>query len=167
MGDRTLTRVLRAMKTGEYVGRSDVYRWLRKRHARIAEARKKHNPSWVGVAQEIAAAGIVGRDGKPPTNATVSKIWKRVCHDIASEAVQRSTGVPLPKGNRTHAPATWRPEQVPAQPARQPAQPTPSGPASPDRTAGTMPGVRGPVSDDVVEARLAALRRTLDERSGR
>lgn len=167
MGDRTLARVLRAMKAGEYVGRSDMYRWLRNRHAAIAAVRQKHDPSWVGVAEELAAAGILGRKGKPPTRKTITKIWNRVCRDVASEAVQRLACVPLAKGTGTHAPVTWRPQQVPAQPARQPAQPTQPGPATSDRIGDTMPGVRGPVSDEVVQARKAALRRTLDERSGR
>lgn len=157
MADPTLKLVLKAMKADEHLGCSDAYRWLHKRHAKIAAARKKHNSPWRSVIGEITAAGIVGGDGKPLTPKSISKIWQRVCRNIQAKAAAKpipSAGSAL-KSLRSTAPPNWQPTPV-----------TPS------------PSVRTPLAADALdnadaeaeaeaEAQLARLRRHVDERSGR
>ena len=158
MGDKTLKRVLRVMQEEEYVGRSDVYRWLRNRHGQIAAARDKHDPSWAPVAREIAAAGVLGRDGKLPTRKTIAKIWHRVCRDVAAEISDRTTTLLASGANRSRAPATWRPTAIPPPVLAMSSQSQPNSVAStPKQTE----------AEARADAQLARLRRHVDERSGR
>lgn len=156
MADRTLERVLKAMEAEEHLGCSDAYRWLHKRHAKIAAARERHNPPWRSVIGEMTAAGLVGGDGKPLTRKTISKIWRRVCRDIEAKAAA-ATSVPSPmnalKPTRSTAPPNWRPTPIPSPPA-----------VAQTPTAGTSNNAE---AEAEAEAQLARLRRHIDERSGR
>jgi hypothetical protein len=173
MTDELLRRIVAKGKARRAGKQSDAYRWLYTHHASMAVALATDPPEWRAIAEELTVGGIRGGRSRPLTDRAVKRIWQRVCRDIAAERVRHATGVRPTAGNRSRASATWRPEQVLVQQGRDAAAVPNSGQTwSPrslpsDLNPGTMPGVVGPVSDEVVEARLAAFRRELDERSGR
>jgi len=126
--------------------------------------------------------GLTNQLGEVASERTARETWyqarRHVASDRANSASLAATGIvrrhpTASVPSRSRASASWRPEQVQAQsipnkaavPNLGQTRPLQSGPHDP--SLGTMPGVVGPVSDDVVEARLAAFRRELDERSGR
>ena len=167
-------RVMKRMAAGSYGGHTDMYRWLRRRHSTIEEAFDKHDPSWLTIADTMAAEGVKGRGGCRPTADTVRKAWSRVCRDIRDEAHFQATGVSKKRqiGVRQVAQSAIAP--VPTNAAK-PAAPVGPGQAVQSAFANpgtlemgdTKPGVAGPVGREVAKARLAEVRRALNARSGR
>lgn len=103
---------LGGLNAAAYRGRSDLYRWLRKRHAKLVEmgVGQKDGPTWKAVAAAAAKAGQVNRRGEPPSEDNVRQVWSRVCRDEAAA-----------KASRTKAEAALFPtlRPVPMQRARQ------------------------------------------------
>ena len=77
---------LGGLKAAAYRGRSDLYRWLRKRHAKLVEmgVGQKDGPTWKAVAAAAAKAGQANRKGEPPSEDNVRQVWSRVCRDEAA-----------------------------------------------------------------------------------
>ncbi len=171
MEDKLLRRIVAKGKERRAGKQSDAYRWLYPRHASLAIALATSPPEWRVIAEEMTADGIKGGKSKPLTDRAVKRIWHRVCRDVAAEAVHRSTGVRPSASNRSKAPATWRPEQLPHQP-RMPADPGPA-PAqlSPVLEGGNPIPTQNPAGDraglSIGKSRLADIRQALNERSGR
>ena len=171
MADKLLRRIIAKGKERRAGNQSDAYRWLYARYTPMAAALATDPPKWRVIAEEMTAGGIKGGRSKSLTAKAVREIWHRICRDNAADAAYRSTGVRLPAGNRSKAPATWRPKQLPHQPqvAREPAsllaQPSPSlergHPIPTQPSAGARAGV------SIVQSRLADIRQALNERSGR
>ncbi len=153
--------------------RSPLFYWLVENHDALVGQAKGRRLRWVDLCPTFAALGLTNQRGGPATAETARMTWYRARKEVARQrahaAAKAATGLAPRSLMPSARPATWQPTPLATRPAAGLAlgQPTPSPSASLDRTAGTMPGVGGPVSDDVVQARLAALRRTLDERSGR
>ena len=161
-GPTTPSRLMRAAAARPYAGRSDVYRWLRQRHGPISEAIRLHRPSWAVLIELMLADGVSGRSGAKPNAKSVPKVWARVCRDLATEARFEATGVT--QGKRRVPPSFARPlgssEMVErAAPQGEPSSVRPA-------TGDTMPGVAGPVSRSVSEARRDAVMQSLKSRSG-
>ncbi len=171
MADKLLRRIVAKGKERRAGKQSDAYRWLYARHAPMAAALAANPPEWRVIAEEMTAGGIKGGRSKPLTDRAVKRIWQRVCRDIAAEKLHRATGVRPTAGNRSRAPATWRPEQLLTQaqalrePGPTPAQPSPlskeSNPTPTQTSAGDGAGL------SIGQLRLADIRRALNERSGR
>ena len=83
MTDQALTRVLEHLRKRPYRHRTALYRWLRARHKALAAEFKRSSPAWNVVAEAIAAEGITGGTGKPPTGRAVRRIWQTVCRDLS------------------------------------------------------------------------------------
>lgn len=155
------------MAAKSYAGRTDLYRWLRRRHATIQEALDKHQPSWLTIAEAMIAEGVQGRAGCNPTSETVRKAWARVCRDIREEAQFRATGISKRRksvarsgepGSRSVGSAL-----VPLVSANAPAPVARPQPVEPENIdiGDTKPGVAGPVSRLVTRARIAEIRLAL------
>jgi hypothetical protein len=112
--DDLLDRVISAAQGGG--GRSQLYRWMQKHHARLAEAFDR--PDWDAVAQELAKAGMTDAHGKSPSATTVRQTWWKVKRD-------KDATIPKPsrRGKAAPTPATAAVEPPP------PAAPEPTGPS--------------------------------------
>lgn len=142
----------------------------RPRHAPMAVALATDPPEWRAIAEELTAGGIRGGRSKPLTDRAMKRIWQRVCRDIAAKAVHRLTGVRPSANNRSRTSATWRPEHLPNQPqvSRNPGS-LPARPEAPkeDNPIPTQASAGDGAEMSIGQARLAALRQALNERSGR
>jgi hypothetical protein len=148
-GQKVTAGELRALDDAAYRGRSDVYRYLRKNYARLVAKRlgKPDGPSWDAVAAFLSGRGFENVRGEPLNGDAVRRVYRRVERDIGCE----KKALPKP-----HAPV--------APPSRQRAdwQPTPLPRQSILPERGSQP-----VTKAQADARIAELRRTFAERSGR
>ena len=152
MTDKLLRRIVAKGKARRAGKQSDAYRWLYAHHAPMAAALATDPPEWRAIAEVLTAGGIKGGRSRPLTDRAVKRMWQRVCRDIAAEGVHRLTGVRPSAGNRSRASAAWRPPPA----SLKEVNPTPT-----QAPAGDGAGM------SVGQARLAALRQALNERSGR
>jgi hypothetical protein len=161
MSNDILSRLKARALAKPYQRHSDLYRWLRSRHRLLSGIFMAHQPSWETVAEEIAAAGLLGTRGNPPTAGSVRRVWQRVCRDIEAEAADtrsRKTCASAPPVPPSRVPAAWRP--VPAVPKAPPLSPeSQTVPSQTNQVAGAR--------SRTAEEKLADLQRTLEERSGR
>lgn len=133
-------------------GHGAVYRWLRDHRAEVAQALVREKLAWHSVAAEIAAAGVLGARGEPPTGNAVRRVWKRLCRDLVAEEARVAGGV---SGQRTAA--TRAPSAAPGSPNPIPA----TAPAPTLRPSSAESPPAAPFSS------LTRARRILYERSGR
>lgn len=157
MTDKLLRRIVAKGKARRAGKQSDAYRWLYAHHASMAAALATDPPEWRAIAEVLTAGGVRGGRSRPLTDRAVKRMWQRVCRDIAAEGVHRLTGVRPSASNRSRASVTWRPEQIPDQPQ----EPRGSGPLPAQSPSSPKEGM------SIGQARLAALRQALNERSGR
>ena len=77
------------------------------------------------LAGEVVRNGLRGRDGVTPTAKAVTKVWQRVCRDVAkAEALKAKKKRPIGGKFPSRIPPNWRPEVVAPPPIR-PALPAP------------------------------------------
>ena len=166
MSDKTLRQIIARGKKRPAGGQSPAYVWLRKNHAALSEALRTNPPTWADTAEVMSRAGILGGKSKPLTGRAVKRIWQRLCQNLANAEHTARFGLSprslMPSASpRPYTPIeTTRPVLSEASQVR--SQPSPSGPAEPPfRNEG------GPISEEAAKAKIARLRRTLEERSGR
>lgn len=162
-------RLVRAIEEKGDNRHSDVYRWLRRHHARLSPLLSRHRPSWKVLAEEIALAGVTGLRGQKATAPSVRRIWYRLCRDLeAAERQRRAGGVPKTTPS-PRAPAGWRPPVAPAVGEQPRSAPVPT--RADEERAPLAPAVGSTGSTDrsrmTPEERMADLRRVIDSRSGR
>ena len=144
---------LGGLKAAAYRGRSDLYRWLRKRHAKLVEmgVGQKDGPTWKAVAAAAAKAGQVNRRGEPPSEDNVRRVWSRVCRDEAAA-----------KANQAKAQAAMFPTLRPVPQAN-------SNPAQRPLVAPVVPRSRQPpaeeTDEELAQRTIAELRAGFRERS--
>ena len=121
MSDEALTKVLAGLRAQPYRGRSELYRWLRANHRRLARRLAKDQTSWAVIAQELAAAGLKNTKGDPPSSDSVRRVWATVCRDVAEEMASKARQARKKPPSRISP--DWRPQVVP-QPSAAPVTPT-------------------------------------------
>jgi len=112
MSDVESARLFRKKRVRPYRGRGDVYSWLRTHHERVAELVPTW--SWSDLVVEMLRDGLQGRGGVAPTAKAVTKVWQRVCRDVASEAASE---LPKPSKPPSRMSPDWRPQEVVQLPA--------------------------------------------------
>ena len=162
--------------------RSSLFYWMVEHHDDLVARAKGRKLRWVELCVTFGTLGLTNQQGEIATERTARETWYRARKAVVRErpyaASMAATGLAprdlvSPGPNRSRAPASWRPEQLPTQSGRHTVgASSPAQPARPQQetlatTLDTMPGVGGSVSEEVAMARLAAIRRELDERSGR
>lgn len=123
-------RMIQAIEERGETRHSDLYRWLKHHHATLSASFARHKPSWLLVADEIAAAGIMGANGQRPSPNSVRQIWERLCRDLTAEQQRQRTGlgrVPPPKAPRDWTPPVVAKADAPA-PRPSPVAPNASNP---------------------------------------
>jgi len=141
---------------------SDLYRWLKLHYPTFSVSFARHRPSWILIADEIAAAGIVGIHGQRPSPNSVRQIWERVCRDIAESERARLTGT-MGRKTTTRATPGWQPPVAGRASTTSSQSTKPASPFAP--TAGSS---QDDNSDPYSPERLTAgLREVIAKRSGR
>lgn len=99
-----IERIEQDAKNHEETRRSETFRWLRRRHARISKALARCQLSWASVAANIVADGVRGPTGREPSAKSVQQIWVRVCKQVEKEKRARqlanSTAKPVNRSPR-------------------------------------------------------------------
>lgn len=134
MSDTALDRLRDRAQQRPFAGRSEAYRWLRRRHAALAALFEEFRPAWAEVTAEMVASGITGGRGKPLTPDAVRRIWKTVCRDVAEAARQRAISPKVPAG--------WAP--VPVAIVPDPAKRAPALPPAAAPLPAPMPAAHRP-----------------------
>jgi hypothetical protein len=134
MEDEITPRLVSGLRTRAHDGKSKLYRYLRREHRVLSKAIAQHDPSWASIAAEVAAANVMGRDGKPASPDAVRNIWARVCRDVEVEKAERKAARAKKGVQPSRLPATWKPTPVPSPRAADPARYAPPLP-TPARSA--------------------------------
>lgn len=156
MTNTSQPRLTRKKRIREYSGRGDIYAWLRVHHGDVVRRRDVEQHPWPVLIKEMVSDGVRREDGLEPTVKNVSRVWERVCRDVAAEAeAAKPKRVPPSRIS-----PDWRPTVVPqraAAPAQQPASPSravvPSGRKS----------LVNPNDHPLVQAEMAKLESIFDE----
>jgi hypothetical protein len=165
-----LTKTLKS-----YRGRGQVYSWLRAHQDSVAEKLGREEATWPLLVVEMAAHGVVGGRGAPPTPKAAAKVWRRVCADLrkAAEAQrQAAASRPPPRPGPVYPSRIspdWRPEEAPQISAppmpKTPPESAPSQSLVPARPAGSAP--LSPFADtrtkEEIEAHIQEQERKMDE----
>lgn len=148
--------------------RSPLFWWMVEYYADTANAAQGRRMPWAALCDQFAVFGLTDGHGNPPSPEAARRTWRLVRMEMAKvqAAPQPVAAMPSPR-----MPPGWRPPVVAPKPAHPPrptagdwlprdGPPATAQPANPDK------GKHPHASDDPVEQRLAALRRTFAERSG-
>ena len=150
--------------------RSSLFHWMVEHHDDLLAKAKGRKLMWVDLCVTFRVLGLTNQQGEIATEQAARQTWYRARKEVARlrayAARKAATGLSGRSLMPSAAPASWRPTPLPQSP-RSSASPAKPQPETPNPSADTMPGVEGPVSEEVAKARLAELRRTLEERSGR
>ncbi len=158
MEDPALARLEAAAKSRAYRRRTEMYRWLRARYAKISALLEELEPPWEVIAAEMAAEGVLGRTGNVPTARGARRVWDCVCRDVARDRSYQLTGVKPARQQPSRAPVTWQP------PVARPQLPTPV--PEPALARGGVPAQTAD-PDDPPPGSMAYVRRKLEKMSGR
>jgi len=157
MSDGHETRLIRKKRARVYNGRGAIYGWLRVHHAEVKLRREVEQRPWSVLVAEMVADQVRRDDGREPTIKNVSRIWERVCRDVAAESA-------TPPQNRKYPSRIspeWRPTIAPPPPTRQITPLSPPAASRPSTGNGTTP-----VDDDMTpegQAELDKIARILAE----
>ena len=152
MKDEAFSKLATAVRTQPPLRRSALYRWLLSRHRKVSKLLARENPSWIVVADMVAAAGVLNTRGHPATPDSVRRVWACVLKDVEARTRQKSAK----RVNPSRLPANWKPTPAdPPQPAAAPRYAPPN----------TVPARTAPIElSEEARATLAALDRQLDHR---
>jgi hypothetical protein len=172
MSKRTaLKAVLKLVERGP--GHSTLFYWMLDNHDALLRVWPRSSIRWSVLCDEFAELGLTDINGKPASEETARITWWRV-RKAAQEAKDHQKFGIKPARDRARAPMTqpWRATGGEAQ-SQARAVPSPGSvhatapiPA-PASSADTMQEIEGPVPPDVAQARIAALQKKLNARSGR
>ena len=150
MNSARQTPVFRKKRLTAFRGRGDLYSWLRAHHKKVATGLERGDLTWPTICAEMARHGVASRDGLPPSQRAAAKAWCTVRRDLEAEGKGVSEARKC-RPSPARLPRDWRPES--AATSALASRPTPP-----------------PSSDDEPydwRKRMAQLRRTINERSGR
>ena len=136
MDDDDASALARRLEAHAHDGRSKLYQYLWRQHRALSKAMVRLNPSWASIAAEIAAAGIMGANGRPASPTAVRNVWWRVCRDVEARKRARQAERDKRGMQPSRLPATWKPTPVLVPRAADPARYAPPVPTAP-RTAPT------------------------------
>ena len=171
-----LKAVLKIVARGP--GRSTLFYWMLDNHDDLLRVWPRRSIRWAALCAKFDALGLTDTNGKPAKEDTARITWWRVRREAQEAKDHQKFGIKPTRDRARRAPvaqpgrATAGAPSRPATPTAQVSSPgsvgqaTAAGPDDPTLDP-TRPGLEGKIPREVVEARKAAMRKTLAERSGR
>ena len=167
---------LRELKARSFVGRSDVYRYLRKNYPHLLSRKvgTTEGPSWDDIATILSKRGYINSRGDPLNGHAVRRVFRRVEQDLQCKeagAVSQPTRPSPPSRQRPD----WQPPLADvSQPGRavqdrreRPEEAPPPRKSLPTPPSQGPPGGSDPLTiDDLspeARAKIERLRRTLED----
>ena len=108
MKDEAFSKLAAGVRSQPPLRRSALYRWLCSRHRKVSKLLARENPSWIVVADMVAAAGVLNIRGQPATPDSVRRVWACVIKDVEASERQKSAK----RVNPSRLPANWKPTPV-------------------------------------------------------
>ena len=145
--------------------RSSLFYWMVENHDRMIEGWSERVVRWAVLCAQFEALGLTDQRGNPASVSTAKHTWASARKVVQEAKAHRQFGI------KKSATRGWARAPVP-----QPSRPDASVQSLPPATAAgpddptldpTRPDLEGKIPREVVEARKAAMMKTLAERSGR
>ena len=108
MSQERRSRLTRRKRARKYNGRGEIYAWLRTHYGDVARCRDVEQRPWSVLAIEMIADGVRREDGREPSVKNISRVWERVCRDVAAEMAAAKPGRTPP----SRISPDWRPTIV-------------------------------------------------------
>ena len=157
-------------QVGQSADRSSLFHWMVEHHDELLANAKGRKMNWIELCVSFGTLGLTNQQGEIATERTARETWYRARKEVARlrayAARQAATGFSGRSSLPSAAPVGRQPTPLPQSTAPLASAVKPQ-PNTPNSIGDTMRGVEGPVSEEVAKARVAELRRTLEERSGR
>jgi hypothetical protein len=142
--------LFRKRRLQAFRGRGELYSWLRAHREKIAEGLSSGEYTWAMLCAECCRHGVASRSGGAPDRTAAWKAWQTLCRDLETLGETPIAKTPRPKPP-SRFPKDWKPEAFRS-----------GAPAPPSQAA----AAGNPEPYDP-KKRMAQLRRTINERSGR
>jgi hypothetical protein len=91
-----------------YVGRGEIYCWLRAHYRRVARLLDRQERTWGALVDEMSRDGVKARGDRCLTANAVLRVWQRVCRDVERE----QDGTRAKRKKPSHIAPGWRPQEV-------------------------------------------------------
>jgi len=172
-----LKAVLKIVERGP--GRSTLFYWMLDNHDDLLRVWPGRSIRWAALCAKFDALGLTDTNGKPAKEDTARITWWRVRKEAQEAKDHQKFGIKPTRDRARRAPVAQPGRATgvgaPSRPATPTAQVSSPGSVGQAMAAGpddptldpTRPGLEGKIPREVVEARKAAMRKTLAERSGR
>jgi len=149
--------------------RSSLFHWMVEHHDELLAKAKGRKMRWVELSVTFGRLGLTNQQGEIATERTARETWYRARKEVARlhgyAARRAATGLSGRRLLPSAAPASWQPTPTPQGSTSSAGQSLPAGVSG----EGTLAPAQhsGEPGMTVGQARLAALRQALNERSGR
>ena len=152
--------------------RSVLFHWMVEHHDEMLDRAKGGKLIWGELCVTFREHGLTNQLGQPVSERTARETWYQVRKVVAQRRADAERLAATGLAPRSLMPSASPRARTPIEYTRSSssAAPTTSTPSTiplPSNGRGTPTDAGGSVSDEEVEARMARLRRTLEERSGR
>ena len=149
--------------------RSSLFHWMVEHHDELLAKAKGRKLRWVELCVTFGKLGLTNQQGEIATERTARETWYRARKEVARlhsyAARKAATGLSSRRLLPSAAPASWQPTPNTQSSRPSAGQSLPTGVSGEGTTVPVQPS--GETGMTVGQARLAALRQALNERSGR
>ncbi len=167
-GSRTMGKsIFRSVERDER--RSPLFWWMVDHHDQMLKAADGRPINWAAFCLEAAAIGLTDTRGQPPKERNARETWSQARKAVARAREREAATAPPKPGSiyPSRTPADWRPEPVTPGTSLVPASPGGGVPAIPYQKQGESTAPVGPEKPYDWRERVASLKRSINERSGR
>ena len=150
--------------------RSSLFHWMVEHHDELLSKTNDTRLIWADLCVSFKELGLTNRDGQPATEMIARKTWYRARKPAAEKKARALTRAMTGLSPRSLMPSASRQNRTPIEltrPTSSSASPAGSQPLPSNSAASPPPNEGGPISPEAAKAKIARLRRTLEERSGR
>ena len=159
-------------KLDQSADHSTLFHFMVDKHDSMVVRANGGRMRWTDLCVTFASLGLTTREGEPADERNARQTWYRVRKDVAQKRADAERLAAIGLAPRSRMPSASPRARTPIEHTRPPsntapATNTPSAIPLPNAGSDAPTGAGGLVSDEEVEARMARLRRTLEERSGR
>ena len=150
--------------------RSSLFHWMVEHHDELLATANEARLAWADLCASFTELGLTNRDGQPASQKTARLTWYRARKVVADKQARAARKVATGLSPRSLMPSASPRSRTPLEITRlvsSQAPPVGSQPSSSVAVQSPPHNEGGPISEDAAKAKIARLRRTLEERSGR